>query len=78
MTKHIDIKLFLYFFIKSKSYSLSVPLQATHKSCPVGRYCPEQSGTPKLCPAGTFRTDELGQELDDCTPCTAGQSVFFI
>ncbi|XP_063692807.1 zonadhesin-like [Bolinopsis microptera] len=45
---------------------------ATHKSCPVGRYCPEQSGTPKLCPAGTFRTDELGHELDDCTPCTAG------
>lgn len=40
--------------------------------CPVGHYCPEATAYPYPCPAGTFRSTEQGEEVGDCTSCTAG------
>ncbi|GIQ81354.1 hypothetical protein KIPB_002301, partial [Kipferlia bialata] len=43
-------------------------------SCPAGHYCPAGTIVPKSCPSGTFRADEGGVSIDDCTSCTAGMA----
>jgi len=40
--------------------------------CPPGRYCPNGTITPVLCPAGTFTAASGNRRLQDCTNCTAG------
>ena len=41
--------------------------------CPKGYYCPLKSISPIPCPPGTFRDSIDGQQLSDCSPCTAGK-----
>ena len=40
--------------------------------CPTGAYCPEDSTSPTLCPAGSFNPGLGGPGLASCRPCTAG------
>lgn len=40
--------------------------------CPLGRYCPEGSSLPSVCPNGTVRVEEGGASPDDCTSCPRG------
>ena len=41
--------------------------------CTYGHYCPNSTAVPLACPAGTFRDQTLGRDMQlDCTPCTAG------
>ena len=41
--------------------------------CTWGSYCPNTTAVPLACPAGTFRDQTLGKDMQlDCTPCTAG------
>ncbi|CDJ30352.1 Cast domain containing protein, related [Eimeria mitis] len=43
------------------------------KDCRTGMYCEEGSVFHKNCPAGTYNPDKLGQSIDACLPCPAGQ-----
>ena len=51
----------------------SSPIQEDDANvCPEGRYCPEGTAEPLLCPIGTFNSmTGLGYE-NQCTQCTAG------
>ena len=40
--------------------------------CPVGYYCPIQSGVPLPCPAGTYNPNNRSGSINDCLPCPAG------
>nr|XP_006821767.1 PREDICTED: uncharacterized protein LOC100369099 [Saccoglossus kowalevskii] len=42
-------------------------------TCPAGRYCPEGTYDPILCPIGTFLHDTGHDELSDCIDCTGGK-----
>lgn len=41
-------------------------------ACPVGYYCPDGSYIATECPAGTFRNDLYGKDVQDCGLCPAG------
>ena len=38
----------------------------------MGAYCPSGSGSPKLCPPGTFLNSTRNTELADCLECSPG------
>ena len=40
--------------------------------CPAGFYCPEASGNPTPCPAGSFSNSTGLSAADQCVPCVAG------
>ena len=40
--------------------------------CPKGRYCPEGSAVPELCPPGTHNEEEAAQSISECVLCPAG------
>lgn len=41
--------------------------------CPSGHYCPEGTGTPEPCPAGTYLPDSGRRSQLDCLPCPGGK-----
>ncbi|CAG6003426.1 unnamed protein product, partial [Menidia menidia] len=42
-------------------------------ACPPGRYCPEGTGLPLPCPAGTFSDSLYLADASGCSRCPAGQ-----
>ena len=60
------------YFCRQKANSSSPRQGDDANICPKGRYCPEGSGEPLLCPIGTFNSlTGLGDD-SECTLCTAG------
>ena len=47
--------------------------QAYGDVCPGGYYCPEGTGDPLPCPAGTYLPDTGHDELSDCIACDGGK-----
>lgn len=45
----------------------------TGDACPKGRFCPEGTHDPELCPRGTFSNAEQLSTESQCQNCTAGQ-----
>lgn len=45
--------------------------------CPKGFYCPNGSASSTPCPKGSFKNVTLGDKVDDCTICPAGQYCQF-
>lgn len=43
------------------------------EECPPGYYCPEGTGEPIPCPAGSYRDITLGKSVDDCILCPSGR-----
>ena len=41
--------------------------------CPKGKYCPEGTGAPLNCPAGTYNDEYGAESLDECLPCPVGK-----
>ncbi|XP_070399343.1 multiple epidermal growth factor-like domains protein 6 [Nothobranchius furzeri] len=41
--------------------------------CPQGRYCPEGTSIPLLCPPGTYSDSLFLMDASGCSPCPAGQ-----
>ena len=48
-------------------------LMSAQNVCPVGFYCPPDTTTPIVCPAGTFNNFTNKQNISDCLACPAGQ-----
>ena len=46
---------------------------STHLICPVGHYCPEGSGVPSPCPAGTYTNTQGLTDVLNCTDCDPGK-----
>lgn len=40
--------------------------------CPKGYFCPQGTGAPQPCPAGTFSANEKATDVSFCELCTAG------
>ena len=53
-------------------YCNTTSIEPDQYICPAGHYCPEGTGTPIACPAGTYLGTEMNSGLDDCVNCTAG------
>lgn len=54
--------------------SVSAPTdQVTGDICPAGSYCPIGTGSPFLCPPGTFSSQTGNEAESDCTSCTPGE-----
>jgi hypothetical protein len=40
--------------------------------CPAGHYCESGTAYPAPCPAGTYLTTTLAEDVSECVPCPAG------
>jgi hypothetical protein len=40
--------------------------------CPAGHYCESGTAYPAPCPAGTYLTTTLAEDVGECVPCPAG------
>lgn len=45
----------------------------TGNICPTGRYCPEGTSVPRLCPLGTYSNRTRNKAPNDCVQCEPGQ-----
>ena len=43
-------------------------------ACPPGRFCPEGTATPQLCPVGTYSNVSGLKMSSECQPCTGGSA----
>ncbi|OQS02383.1 hypothetical protein THRCLA_21431 [Thraustotheca clavata] len=44
--------------------------------CPPGKYCPEGSAIGTPCPLGTYRPNNQGQSVNDCSPSPGGTFTY--
>ena len=44
----------------------------TGNICPLGSYCPENSGAPRECPAGTYMNTTGNEAESTCLECDPG------
>ncbi len=65
-------------FFCRQGASVRTPLDgsADYGRCTPGHFCPEGSGAPVACPAGTFRRADGATDVIDCAPCPAGSYCF--
>ncbi len=61
------------FFCSGGSIAQSPIAQSYGDVCPEGNYCPEGTGTPIPCPAGTYLPTPGGVVVGDCLPCPGGK-----
>ncbi|CAM9865459.1 unnamed protein product, partial [Choristocarpus tenellus] len=45
---------------------------ASEHACPLGRYCVAGTGSPSLCPIGTYNPSEGVTAEEDCVSCSSG------
>jgi len=51
---------------------------ATPTICPLGKFCPEGSAEPQLCPIGTYNDVEGATDSRECKGCEAGKFCPFM